>query len=173
MTYPFKQLIGGQWLDAAGGGSWELVDPATEQVIQRVPFGGAEDARAAVDAATAAYPAWSRQTAYARGAVLTRAAAWIAERAEELARLTTEESGKPLGESLAEWRSATGYLSWFAAEGVRAYGRTIPARSSSRRIQVIHQPLGVVASVTAWNFPVYNNVRVWAAASARGQRAQC
>lgn len=168
MTYPFRQLIGGEWRDAAGGGSWELIDPATERAIQRVPFGGAEDARAAVEAAAAAYPAWSRQTAYARGEVLTRAAAWIEAREGELARLTTEESGKPLGEALAEWRSAKGYLSWFAAEGARAYGRTIPARSSSRRIQVIHQPLGVVASITAWNFPVYNNVRVWAAALAAG-----
>lgn len=166
--YPFKQLIGGQWVDAAGGGVWELIDPAREAVIATVPFGGAEDAKAAVDAAAGAFASWAAKTPYERGEVLLRAAEWIAERAEALARITTEESGKPLAEAKAEWLSATGYLKWFAAEGVRAYGRTIPARIPSRRIQVHYQPLGVVASITAWNFPVYNNVRVWAAALAAG-----
>lgn len=166
--FEFRQLINGEWTDAASGNTWDLVDPATEDVLQQVPFGDAEDVRAAVDAASAAFPAWSKKTPYERGEVLLRAADWITARADALARVTTEESGKPLGEAKAEWRSAAGYFQWFAGEGVRAYGRTVPARSTSRRIQVIHQPLGVVASITAWNFPVYNNVRVWAAALAAG-----
>ncbi len=168
MSYPFKQLIGGAWQDAQNGNTWDLVDPATEEVIGRVPFGDASDAKAAVDAASSAFPEWSRKTPYERGEVLLKAAAWIGERADDLARLTTEESGKPLAEAKAEWLSATAYFKWFAGEGVRAYGRTVPARTATRRIQVIHQPLGVVASITAWNFPVYNNVRVWAAALAAG-----
>ncbi len=167
-AYTFKQLIGGAWLEAENGNTWELVDPATEEVVQQVPFGGEADARAAVDAAAAAFPAWSRTNPYKRAEVLRGAAAWIMERLDDLSRITTEESGKPLGESKAEWASATGYLEWFAGEGVRAYGRTVPARAKGRRIQVIHQPLGVVSSITAWNFPVYNNVRVWAAALAAG-----
>ena len=167
-TYTFKQLIGGEWTDAGNRNVWDLVDPATEEVIQQVPFGNREDAQAAVDAAAEAFPAWSQTNPYKRAEVLRKAGAWISERIEDLARVTTEESGKPLGEAKAEWASAVGYLEWFAGEGVRAYGRTVPARISNRRIQVIHQPMGVVGSITAWNFPVYNNVRVWAAALAAG-----
>ena len=134
-------------------GTWELINPATEDVIQAVPFGDASDAQAAIDAASAAFPAWADKTPYERGDVLFRAADWILEHADDLARISTEEAGKPLSESLAEWRSATNYLKWFAEEGKRAYGRIIPARSSSRRIQVIQQPMGVIATITAWNFP--------------------
>jgi len=166
--YTFKQLIGGAWVDAEAGGTWDLIDPATERVIQQVPFGGAEDAEAAVDAAAEAFPAWSRATPYERAEVLLRAAEWILPHADDLARLTTEESGKPIGEARAEWLSATGYLKWFAGEAVRAYGRTVPARTVGRRIRVIHQPVGVVGTITAWNFPVYNLVRSWAAALAAG-----
>jgi succinate-semialdehyde dehydrogenase / glutarate-semialdehyde dehydrogenase len=96
------------------------------------------------------------------------AAAWIRARADALARDTTLESGKPLGEAKAEWLSACNHLTFFAAEGARAYGRTIPSRTPSRRIEVMHQPVGVVATITAWNFPVYNVVRTWAAALAAG-----
>jgi acyl-CoA reductase-like NAD-dependent aldehyde dehydrogenase len=168
MKYHYRQLIDGEWLDAAAGGTWDLVNPATEQVIQQVPFGDASDAQAAIDAAARAFPAWSRRTPYERGEVLLAAADWIAARVDEFARITTEEAGKPLAEARGEWTSASAFLRWFAAEGVRAYGRVVPARVQSRRIQVIHQPLGVVGSITAWNFPVYNNVRVWAAALAAG-----
>ncbi len=164
----FKQLIGGSWTDALGGGTWDLLDPATETCIQPIPFGGKADAEAAVNAASDAFTAWSQKTPYERGAVLTQAAAWLRPHTDDLARITTEESGKPLAESKAEWTSACGYLEWFAAEGVRAYGRVIPARVASRRTQVIHQPLGVVGTITAWNFPVYNLVRSWAAALAAG-----
>ncbi len=166
--FVFKQLVGGEWADAADGGTWDLLDPATEGLIKKVPFGGRADAEAAVDAAAGAFPAWSHKTPYERGEVLTKAAAWIRSRADDLARVTTEESGKPLAESKAEWTSACGYLEWFAAEGPRAYGRVIPARVPTRRIEVIHQPLGVVGTITAWNFPVYNLVRSWAAALAAG-----
>lgn len=162
------QLIGGKWLGAAEGGTWDLVDPGSEAVIDSVPFGGAADAAAAVDAAAAAFRGWAARTAYERAAVLEGAAGWIRSRVEELARLTTEESGKPLSESRGEWLSATTYLTWFAGEGVRAYGRTVPPRAAGRRIFVQPQPLGVIATVTAWNFPVYNLVRTWAAALAAG-----
>ena len=164
----FKQLIGGRWVDAASGRVWNLVDPATEEIVQEVPFGSADDARAAVDAAATALPAWSARTAYERADVLEEAAAWITPRIADLARITTEESGKPLRESEAEWRSARTYLRWFAGEAVRAYGRLVPARSPGRRIAVTHRPVGVVATITAWNFPIYNNVRTWAAALAAG-----
>jgi acyl-CoA reductase-like NAD-dependent aldehyde dehydrogenase len=164
----FKQLIDGQWVDAIDGQTWNLVNPATEDVLMEVPYGGAPDAQAAIDAAAKAFPAWSRRTPYARAEILMNAAELVRARAEEMAVITTEECGKPLSESLAEWRSAANYLIWFAEECKRAYGRVIPARSPGRRIMVIQQPLGVVGTITAWNFPVYNVVRCWAAALAAG-----
>ncbi len=166
--YPRRMLIDGAWNDALEGGRWDLVDPATEEVLERVPFGDAADARAAIDAAARAFPAWSAATAYERAAVLEGAADWIVQHVDDLARLTTEESGKPLAEAKGEWLSATTYLSWFAGEGVRAYGRSVPSRVGSRRIQVLPQPMGVVGTITAWNFPIYNLVRTWGAALAAG-----
>lgn len=164
----FQQLIAGEWVNAQHGGTWDLINPATEEIIQQVPFGDASDASAAIDAAQIAFPAWSQRTPYERAEVLMVAAEWILARADELARITTEESGKPLSESAAEWRSASNYFKWFAEECKRAYGRIIPARVATRRIHVQPQPLGVVGSITAWNFPVYNIVRTWAAALAAG-----
>lgn len=163
-----KQLIGGSWVDAVGGGTWDLIDPGSEEVLQQVPFGGAADVSAAIDAAAEAFPAWSQRTAYQRAAVLEGAAAWIESNVGELARVTTEESGKPLGDSRGEWLSACSYLRWFAGEGVRAYGRIVPPSAPKRRILVLPQPLGVVGTITAWNFPIYNIVRTWAAALAAG-----
>lgn len=163
-----KQLIGGQWVDAKAGGTWDLIDPGNEEVVQQVPFGGAEDVAAAIDAASAAFPGWAAKTAYQRADVLERAATWIEANVGELSRITTEESGKPLGDSKGEWLSGCSYLRWFAGEGVRAYGRIVPPSAPKRRIMVIPQPLGVVGTITAWNFPVYNIVRTWAAALAAG-----
>ena len=166
--FMFQQLINGEWVEAANGGTWALTNPATEDVIQHIAFGGAADAEAALEAAARAFPAWAGKTPYQRADVLMKAATWILERAEEMAAITTEECGKPLSESLAEWRSAANYLIWNAEECKRAYGRVIPARLPGRRIQVIQQPMGVVGTITAWNFPVYNVVRCWAAALAAG-----
>lgn len=163
-----RQLINGEWVDALNGGTWDLINPATEDVIMPVPFGNALDAQAALDAAAAAFPAWSHTTPYERAEVLMIAADWLLDNLDDLAVVTTEESGKPLADSLAEWRGAANYLIWFAEEGKRAYGRVIPARAAGRRIMVIPQPLGVVGTITAWNFPVYNLVRAWAAALAAG-----
>jgi succinate-semialdehyde dehydrogenase/glutarate-semialdehyde dehydrogenase len=168
MTYHFQQLINGEWCNAQANTTWNLINPATEEVIQQVPFGDDSDALTAIDAASDAFPDWALLTPYERGDYLMRAADWVMVHLDDLARFTTEESGKPLSESLAEWRSATNYMKWFAEEGKRAYGRIIPARTATRRIHVTHQPLGVVATITAWNFPIYNIIRTWAAALAAG-----
>lgn len=167
-NFKFQQLINGEWVDAQNGGTWDLINPATEDVIQQLPFGDASDAEAAIDAAHTAFETWSQTTPYERAAVLMQTAQWILDHAEVLAPITTEESGKPLGESLAEWKSAANYFIWNAEECKRAYGRIIPARTSTRRIHVHQVPLGVVGTITAWNFPVYNVVRSWAAALAAG-----
>jgi len=168
MTYRFKQLINGEWIDAIHGGTWDLINPATEEVITQVPFGDGADAAAAIDAAHHAFPAWSKKTAYERADVLKRAAEWIRARVDDLAALTTEESGKPLRESSAEWQTGANLYEWYAEEAKRHYGRVIPARRADRRIMVTHHPLGVVGSISAWNFPVYNLARSWAAALAAG-----
>ncbi len=166
--FTFRQYINGEWADAINGRVWPLVNPATETVIGEIPFGDAADAEAAIAAAAKAFPEWSRKTPYQRAEVLMSAANWILQRADELAPITTEECGKPISESLAEWRSAANYLIWNAEECKRAYGRTIPARVGTRRIMVMPQPMGVIGTITAWNFPVYNIVRCWSAALAAG-----
>jgi acyl-CoA reductase-like NAD-dependent aldehyde dehydrogenase len=166
--FTFKQYINGEWVDAQNGGTWDLINPATEEVIEQLPFGDAADAEAAVEAAAQAFKSWSRTTPYQRAEILLKAAQWILAHAPELAKITTEESGKPLSESLAEWNSAPNYIIWAAEEAKRTYGRIIPARVATRRIQVTYQPLGVVGTITAWNFPIYNVVRAWSSALAAG-----
>ena len=168
MPFPFRQLIDGRWTDALGGLTWDVINPATEEVVQTVPFGGREDCRAAIDAAARAFPAWSRRTPYERGAILQRAAARMRDLADDLARTTVLECGKPLAQARGEWLVSADLFDWFAEEGKRAYGRTIPSRVASKRLTVLRQPMGVVGVITAWNFPAYNPARAWAAALAAG-----
>ena len=165
---PARQLVDGAWIDAAGGGTWDVVDPATEEVVARVPFGGAADVNRAIDAARAAWPAWRAQTAYERGAILARTAALLRERAEPLARVTVREAGKPLPEAIREWQVAADLFAFYAEEGKRVYGYTLPARMAGKRVMVLREPIGVVGVITAWNFPAYNPARAIAAALAAG-----
>ena len=164
----FKQLIGGEWVGAANGGTWDLVNPATEEVIETLPFGDAADLVAAVEAAHGAFREWSHLTAYQRSKVLLKAADIILENIDEFARITTEESGKPFAQSKGEWLGAPNQLRWAAGEAERLYGRWIPSRMPGRRIDVIYQPIGVIGVITAWNFPVYNQMRAISSALAVG-----
>jgi acyl-CoA reductase-like NAD-dependent aldehyde dehydrogenase len=168
VTENYQQLIDGAWTDAANGGTWNVMNPALEEVIRAVPYGGREDCRAAIEAAARAFPAWSRRTAYERGAILARAAQLLRERSDEIGRMIVMESGKPFVQGKGECLVAADLFDWFAEEGKRAYGRTIPSRSPTKRMTVIRQPLGVVGVITAWNFPAYNPARAWAAALAAG-----
>lgn len=163
-----KQLIGGEWVDASNGGTWDLVNPATEEVLCEVPFGDAADLQAAVDAAQAAFDEWSHLTAYKRGKFLEAAADYIAAHVDEFAQITTEEAGKPLTQARAEWAGAPNQLRWAVGEAQRLNGRWIPSRIGSRRIDVTYQPMGVVGLITAWNFPVYNQMRAISSALAVG-----
>ena len=164
----FKQLISGHWVDASNGGTWDLLNPATEEVIEQIPFGGAADASAAIDSAADAFAEWSHLTVYQRGEILEKAAQFIEGNLGDLARVTTEESGKPLTQSQAEWAGAPNQLRWAASEAQRLNGRWIPARVPGRRIDVTYQPIGVVGIITAWNFPVYNQMRAISSALAVG-----
>jgi succinate-semialdehyde dehydrogenase len=168
MNYHYQQLIGGVWRDASNGGTWDVLNPATEEVVRGVPFGNAEDCRLAIEAAASAFPAWSGKTAYERAAVLKKAAELIRERAADLAHTTVLECGKPLPQAKGEWGVAADLFEWFAEEAKRAYGRWVPSRSASKRQLVIRQPVGVVGLITAWNFPAYNVARAASAALAAG-----
>ena len=164
----YKMLINGQWSDAAGGESWQVVNPASETPLANVPFGGAAETTRAITAAHEALPRWQGMTAYDRGAILRDIADALRARVDELAPIMTAECGKPLGEATGEWGACADLFDWFAEEGKRAYGRTIPARKAGKRLLSIPQPLGVVATITAWNFPAYLLARKWAGALAAG-----
>jgi succinate-semialdehyde dehydrogenase len=164
----FKQLIGGEWRDASNGGTWDVVNPATEEVVERVPYGAGGDAHSAIDAAADAFRAWSATPPWDRGAIMKRAAELMRIRSGDLARTTVLECGKPLAQAKAEWNVAADLFEWFAEEGKRAYGRIVPSRLATKRQLVLKQPVGVVGLITAWNFPAYNVARAGAAALAAG-----
>ena len=145
------------------------MNPATEEVIRDVPYGSGADCRAAIDAARAGVsPAGPDRTPYERGAILKRAADLIRAKADDLARTTVLESGKPFVQARGEWMVSADLFEWFAEEGKRAYGRIVPSRVGSRRLSVHKHPIGVVGIITAWNFPAYNVARAAAAALAAG-----
>ena len=164
----YQQWIGGSWKDASNGGHWDVLNPATEEVIRSVPFGSAVDCAHAIDAAAKAFAQWSGKTAYERAVPLKKAADIMRERAADLAHTTVLESGKPLAQAKGEWGVAADLFEWFAEEGKRAYGRWVPSRNATRRQLVVRQPMGVVGIITAWNFPAYNVARAAAAALAAG-----
>ncbi len=168
MKETHKQLINGEWVDASNKKSWDLINPATEEVITALPFGDGEDCKQAIMAASRAFPSWSTKTPYERAAILKAAAETIRKEADSLAKETVLESGKPLVEAKGEWTVAADLFEWFAEEGKRSYGRTIPSKRADKRMSVIFQPLGVVGIITAWNFPAYNPARAWGAALAAG-----
>lgn len=145
--------IGGQWRDADGGGSCEVLNPATGAVLGTVPDMGAEETRRAIEAAHAAQPAWAKKTAKERAQVLRRLHELMLRHQDDLAVLMTAEQGKPLAEAKGEVAYSASFIEWFAEEAKRMYGDTIPGHAADRRILVLRQPVGVVAAITPWNFP--------------------
>ncbi len=120
------------------------------------------------NSAKAAQPGWAARTPYERAAILIKAANLLWERADEYAPIMTRECGKPLIDRRGEWLASADLFEWFAEEGKRAYGRTIPSRRQNKRLIVLNQPIGVVATITAWNFPAWLLARAWGAALAAG-----
>ena len=143
--------IDGRWV--TGTASLEVTNPATGQVLGRIPDLGEAEALAAVAAAEAAYPAWRALTAKARGAVLRRWSELMLAHQEDLARILTAEQGKPLAEARGEIAYAASFLEWFAEEGRRAYGEITPPHMPDRRVLTLREPVGVVSAITPWNFP--------------------
>ena len=145
--------VGGAWTEAADGRTIAVRNPATRAEIGTVPRMGAEDARRAVAAAADALPAWRARTARERSVVLRHWFDLVMANQEDLATLMTAEQGKPMAESRGEIAYAAAFIEWFAEEGRRVYGDTIPPHQADKRILVLKQPIGVVAAITPWNFP--------------------
>lgn len=149
-----QAFIGGVWSDAADGAVFDVVNPATGDVLARVPDMGASDTERAIAEAKAAMPAWAALPAKGRAQVLRRWYELIMANQEELARLLTAEMGKPLAEARGEVAYGASFIEWFAEEARRVYGDVIPSNNTGSRITVIRQPVGVVAAITPWNFPI-------------------
>ena len=163
-----RALIGGEWLDAKDGLTFEIDNPATGELIARVPLMGADETRRAINAAHAAFGAWSRTTAQQRADTLLRWQTLVLDNAEALARLLTLEQGKPLEEARGEIAYAASFLRFYAEEARRTYGETIPSPRADGRIMVLKQPLGVVGCIIPWNFPAAMVTRKVAPAIAAG-----
>src|SRR5277367_493298 len=146
--------VDGQWIQASSGQTLNVDNPATTEIIGKVPKLGGAETRRAIEAANAAFPSWSKKTAKERAAILRRWFDLMMENQEDLARLMTLEQGKPLAESRGEVAYAASFLEWFGEEAKRVYGDTIPQHQADKRIVVIKQPIGVVACITPWNFPL-------------------
>lgn len=148
-----QAFIDGEWVDAEGGATFAVTDPATDEIVAEVADCGVGEARRALEAAARAWPAWRSLTALERGEKLHAFARLMKENREALARLMTREQGKPLAESRGEIDYGAGFLSWAAEEGRRIYGETIPANHPDKRMLVLRQPVGVTVAITPWNFP--------------------
>ncbi len=146
--------VDGAWIDAAGRAAIDVDNPATGETIGSVPRFGRVETRAAIDAAARAFPAWRRRTAKERAVVLRRWFDLMMTNQEDLAQLMTAEQGKPLAESRGEVAYAASFLEWFGEEAKRIYGDTIPGHQVDKRIVVTKEPVGVVACITPWNFPL-------------------
>ncbi|MCA0981465.1 NAD-dependent succinate-semialdehyde dehydrogenase [Exiguobacterium aestuarii] len=161
-----KNFINGEWTETEQ--TIEVRNPATGNVMAVVTKSDTAEATQAVDAAHEALQEWQQKTADERGALLNEWHRLIAEHTEELARTMVEEQGKPLKEAIGEINYANGFIDWYAAEGRRVYGETIPASSNKKRIFAIKQPVGVIAAITPWNFPAAMITRKVAPALAAG-----
>ena len=162
-----RHYINGEWTDT-GDGKIEVTNPATGDVVGTVPNGGEKEATSAIEAAAAAFPDWSKTTAYHRAELLMRWHDLLLEHKEEIGEILTKEMGKPLAEAIGEIEYSASFISWFAEDGKHMYGRTIPASKDGKRIQINKQPVGVVVSITPWNFPAAMMARKIAPALAAG-----
>src|SRR4051812_46848436 len=145
--------VDGKWIEAASGKTIDVRNPATGELIGTVPALGGAETRRAIEAANRAYPAWRAMLAKERSAILRKLCTLMLENTEDLAVIMTAEQGKPLAESKGEIAYAASFIEWFAEEGKRIYGDTIPQPQHGRRIIVTKEPIGVFAAIPPWNFP--------------------
>jgi succinate-semialdehyde dehydrogenase/glutarate-semialdehyde dehydrogenase len=145
--------IDGKWVQADSGKTLTVKNPATGEAVGEVPAMGAAETRRAIAAAARAYPGWRAKLAKERGAILRKLSDLMLANADDLAVIMTAEQGKPLSESKGEIAYAASFIDWFAEEGKRVYGDTIPQNANGRRVLVQKEPIGVFAAITPWNFP--------------------
>ncbi|MFC7391840.1 NAD-dependent succinate-semialdehyde dehydrogenase [Scopulibacillus cellulosilyticus] len=159
--------INGEWV-GKNEQKFEIKNPATGEVVGTMPEGTKQDVESAIDAADKAFPEWANLSAEKRADYLKKLFHIMMDKKEELATIMTLESGKPLKEARGEVDYAASFIEWFAEEARRAYGRIIPGKTADQRIQVIKQPVGVVAAITPWNFPAAMITRKMGPALAAG-----
>jgi succinate-semialdehyde dehydrogenase/glutarate-semialdehyde dehydrogenase len=163
-----RMYIDGKWSEADNGRTLGVINPATEDVVADVAYGGRAETRRALEAAHKAMPGWMKLTAWDRAKVLKKTAELMRERCDAIARTMTLEQGKPLAESKAEVLHSADTFEWFAEEGKRAYGQVIPNSAPGKRHLTLKHPVGVVAAISPWNFPVTLQARKLAPALAAG-----
>jgi succinate-semialdehyde dehydrogenase/glutarate-semialdehyde dehydrogenase len=168
-----QSYIDGRWVDADNRATLDVKNPATREKIGTVPKMGVTEARRAIEAASAALPAWAKKTAKERATILRRWYDLMMTHQEDLAVVMTAEQGKPLAESKGEIAYAASFIEWFAEEGKRIYGDVIPGHQPDKRIVVLRQPVGVVAAITPWNFPAAMITRKVGPALAAGCTIVC
>lgn len=161
-------LIDGQWSESSSRTSFPVTNPATGEVIGWASDGGAEDTTAAIASAAAAFDSWAGTTAHQRSAILAQANLLMRSKQRELAALMTQEQGKPLKASMNEVGYAADFLAWFSEEAKRIGGVTIPSARADQRFITMRQPVGVVAAITPWNYPISMLTRKLAPALAAG-----
>ncbi len=168
-----KMYIDGKWCAADSGRTLGVTNPATEEVVADVAYGGRAETKRAVEAAGKAMPSWMKLTPYDRAKVLKKTADLMRERADAIARTLTMEQGKPLAEAKAEVLHSADTFEWFAEEGKRAYGQVIPNAVAGKRHMTIKHPVGVVGAISPWNFPITLQARKIAPALAAGCTIVC
>jgi succinate-semialdehyde dehydrogenase/glutarate-semialdehyde dehydrogenase len=173
-SYPdIRLLIANEWVEAAGAKTIPVLNPATGKTLGTVAHASIADLDRALAAAQKGFEAWRAVPAFERAAVMRRAASLLRERAGDIARLLTQEQGKPLAEAKGEALAGADIIDWFAAEGMRVYGRIVPSRNPAAQQLVLKEPVGPIAAFTPWNFPINQVVRKLAAALATGCSFLC
>ncbi len=168
MYTSLEHYIDGNWVKPTGSKAQDVVNPSTSKAIGEIGHASKADLDKALAAADKGFKTWRKVSSFERGKILRKAADLVRERADEIAKVLTQEQGKVLMEAKMEVMSAGDIIDWYSAEGQRAYGRIIPARADGVRNLVIQEPVGPVAAFTPWNFPVTQAVRKIAAALAAG-----
>jgi succinate-semialdehyde dehydrogenase/glutarate-semialdehyde dehydrogenase len=168
MYTDLQLYIDGEWLNGSGRKSEDVLNPATGKVLAALPHASKADLDRALDAAERGLAVWRATSAYDRSKVMHKAADLVRERAEQIAKVMTQEQGKPFPEARAEVLGTVDIIDWMAEEGRRAYGRIVPGRGKNVRQLVLQEPVGVVAGFSPWNFPTLTPVRKIAGALAAG-----
>lgn len=163
-----KLYVNGEWVGTSFNSYFTLTNPSTGETVTKIPRGGRKEAREAIEAASTAFPKWAKLTAYERADYLLKLRDLMLENETELGTIMSLEMGKTCKEACGEVKYAASFLTWYAEEGRRMYGETIPASVPNKRLFVVKQPVGVIAAITPWNFPLAMMTRKLGPALAAG-----